>query len=35
VNPVKGDFRLKPGSPAIGMGEKGETVGMRNPPAGM
>jgi len=27
VDPKKGDFRLKPGSPAIGAGVNGETVG--------
>jgi len=30
----KGDFRLKPGSPAIGMGENGRNAGMTNPPPG-
>ena len=32
-NPDKGDFTLKPTSPAIGMGENGGNVGMRNPPS--
>ena len=31
VNPAKGDFRLKPGSPAIGMGKNGVTVGYSYP----
>ena len=30
VNVRESDFRLKPGSPAIGMGENGSTVGKAN-----
>jgi len=31
VDPDKGDFRLKPGSPAVGMGKDGATVGYSYP----
>jgi hypothetical protein len=35
ADPMKGDFRLKPGSPGIGMAADSGNAGARNPPSGL